>query len=140
MFFSLCLTFLLLLYLHFFISFPFVTVFIFYHLSNSFVVFCWFYYLYVMFTIICLYWDGLFTKKEFILSLSFASGTIIVSVLHVRQFIKVKTYTSVPPISSDSLFWWLLLVCLKVIMLLELHSLGFLLYPYCSHRCPALGL
>ena len=68
-----------------------------------------------------LYWDGLFTKKEFISSLSCVSGTVIVSVLYVRQFIKVKTSASiVSPISSDSLFWWLLLFCLKVIALLEL--------------------
>ena len=81
------------------------------------------YFIIFMFRLIItrVYWDGLFTKKEFISSLSCVSGTVIVSVLYVRQFIKVKTSTSiVSPISSDSLFWWLLLFCLKVIALLEL--------------------
>ena len=58
-----------------------------------------------MFIITRLYWDGLFTKKEFIPSLSCVSGAIIVSVLDVRWFIEVKTSTDVSPISFDSLFW-----------------------------------
>ena len=79
-----------------------------------------------------LYWDRLFTKKEFILSLSCFLMTVIVSVLDIRQFIEVKTSTNVSPISSDSIFWWLPLLCLKVITLLELSCLGFLLYLCCS--------
>ena len=87
--------------------------------------FCFFFFAYFIifmfiFIITRLYWDGLFTKKEFVPSLSCVSGMIIVSVLDVRWFIEVKISTSVSPISSDSLFWWLLLFCVKVIRLLEL--------------------
>ena len=83
-------------------------------------------------------WDGLFTKKEFILSLSCVSGTIAVSVHDFKQFTKVKTSSSVPPVFSDSLLWqfWWLDACWNVIMLLELSRLGFLLYLYCSFLCP----
>ena len=75
-----------------------------------------------MFIITCLYWNGLFTKKELILSLSCVSVTIIVSLLDIRQFLEVKTSTSVPPNSS---IWWLLFFCWKVITLLNLSCIVF---------------
>ena len=53
-------------------------------------VFCLLYYLYVYSHYIRLNWDGLFTKKEFIFSLSCVSGTIIFSKLNVRRFIEIK--------------------------------------------------
>ena len=93
-----------------------------------------------IFIITRLYWDGLFTKKESIISLSCVSVAIIVSVLDVWQFVEVKTSTSVSPMSSDSLFWWLLFVYWKIMTLLELPCLGFRLYPCCSPPCPVLDL
>ena len=51
-------------------------------------------------------------------------GPIIFSVFNVRQFIEVKTSTSVSPISSDSLILLLLLFCLKVISFIELSCQG----------------
>ena len=57
-----------------------------------------------MFIITRHYWNGLFTKKEFNISLSCDSETTVVSVLNVWRFIKVKTSTSVSSIFSDSLF------------------------------------
>ena len=95
----------LLLYFHFFsfisfggiIYFFFITYAIFLLFSVDFTSFM------LMFIITCLYWDRLVTKKEFILTLSCLSETIIVSVLNVRQFIEVKTSTSASLISVDSL-------------------------------------
>ena len=78
--------------------------------------------------IILFYWDGLFTKKEFILSLSCVSETIVVSGLDVWQFIGVETSTSVSPVSSDELFWLLQFICWKVITLLELSYLELSFY------------
>ena len=135
-------TFLLLLHLHFFhiISIRGSICFFFIIYAILFLFFVYFIFFMFMFIITRLYWDGLFTKKEFIPSLSCVSGTIITSVLDVRWFIEVKTSTSVSQISSDSLFWWLLLFCFKVIALLELSCLGFHLYPCWTPPCLVLDL
>ena len=50
---------------------------------------------------------------------NFVSVTITVPVLNIWWFIEVKTSASISPVSSNSLFWWLLLAWLKIIMLLE---------------------
>ena len=80
-----------------------------------------------MFIIPSFYWDRLFTKKN-----SFDHYLVFVSVLDICWITEVKTSTSVTPISSDSLSWWLLFFCWQAITLLKLACLGFLLYTSCS--------
>ena len=92
----LLLTFRLLLYLHFFHVIPFRgSIHFFLRIYLTFFGFFglfFVYYIIFMFILIIirLNWDGLFTKNEFILSLSCVSGTIIFSKLNVRRFIEIK--------------------------------------------------
>ena len=102
----------------FFILFLFVVLFLF-----SFFIFAIFVRFYFDFTIFMfmffvthLYWHGLFTKKDFIRSLS----SVSVTVLHVQRFTEAKIPPTDSLISADSLFLWLLLAYWKVIALLEL--------------------
>ena len=122
------LTFLLLFYLDFFhfISVRIINYFLFIIYEIFFVAFLDF--IIFIFIITHLYWYGLFTKKEFILSLSCASGAIAVSFLNIQRLIEVKISTAVSPIWTDSLLWWLLFACTKVMALLEVSCLEFWLY------------
>ena len=120
----LSLTFLLLLYLCFFHFISFHGTIYFFFIIYAFFLLFFVDFIIFMFMFIGtrLYWDGLFTKKEFTLSLSCVSGTIIVSVLDVQRFIEVKTSTSVSPIS---LLWWLLFVFWNVVSCWSCLALGF---------------
>ena len=79
--------------------FPLLLYLDFFHLisfhGNTCFIFIVYAILSLFFVDIFIFDDGLFTKKEFILSISCVSGTIVVSALNVRRFIEVKTSTSV---------------------------------------------
>lgn len=124
----------------FFISiFSWQCLFVLYHLCNLFVVFLWFY----CFCILC---SVLFATIEFGCFLKKSSfdhylmfqglSKFLSSIFEQRApIIEVKIFTSVSPISSGSLFGWLLFACWRFIRLLELPC-EFMSYLCCSPLCP----